>query len=107
MRSGSRPVPDGSPIRQVSTARARLWESIAQWMFLVPAGTYLLLFFGYPIVKNVVMSFQRYTTTTFYTGAAPFVGLRNYAEILSSDLFSQVLLTTALFTAGSIAGQFV
>jgi multiple sugar transport system permease protein len=76
-------------------------------MFVVPAGTYLLLFFGYPIVKNVVMSFQQYTTTTFYTGAAPIVGLRNYTEILSSDLFSKALLTTVLFTAGSIAGQFV
>ncbi|MFE9557831.1 carbohydrate ABC transporter permease [Streptomyces sp. NPDC006703] len=76
-------------------------------MFIAPAAAYLLLFFGYPIVKNVVMSFQQYTTTTFYTGAAPFVGLRNYAKILSSALFSKALLTTVLFTAGSIAGQFV
>ncbi|WTF82626.1 sugar ABC transporter permease [Streptomyces sp. NBC_01594] len=76
-------------------------------MFIVPAAAYLLLFFGYPIVKNVVMSFQQYTTTTFYTGAAPFVGLENYSRILSSDLFSKTLLTTLLFTAGSICGQFV
>lgn len=136
MRSRSRPVPDRSPIpwsngqedravavetsatgaaekdeaapgRAWTVARARYWEPIAQWMFIVPAGAYLLLFFGYPIVKNVVMSFQQYTTTTFYTGAAPFVGLRNYSEILSSALFSKALLTTVLFTAGSIAGQFV
>ncbi|MFR9793514.1 carbohydrate ABC transporter permease [Streptomyces sp. MB22_4] len=76
-------------------------------MFLAPAVAYLLLFFGYPIVENIVMSFQQYTTTTFYTGAAPFVGLRNYAGILSSDLFSKTLRTTVLFTAGSLAGQFV
>ncbi|WP_406502229.1 carbohydrate ABC transporter permease [Streptomyces sp. NBC_00500] len=88
-------------------ARARLWEPLAQWMFIVPAAAYLLLFFGYPIVKNIVMSFQQYTTTTFYTGAAPFVGLQNYAKILSSDLFSKALLTTVLFTAGSLVGQFV
>jgi multiple sugar transport system permease protein len=107
MRSRSRPVPDRSPLLRVSTARAHLWETIAQWMFIAPAVTYLLLFFGYPIGKNVVMSFQQYTTATFYTGAAPFVGLQNYAEILSSDLFSKALLTTVLFTTGSIAGQFV
>ncbi|UKY55571.1 sugar ABC transporter permease [Streptomyces inhibens] len=76
-------------------------------MFITPAAAYLLLFFGYPIVKNIVMSFQQYTTTTFYTGAAPFVGLQNYSKILSSDLFSKALLTTVLFTAGSIFGQFV
>ncbi|WP_225102846.1 carbohydrate ABC transporter permease [Streptomyces sp. CoH27] len=99
MRSRSRPVTD--------PARARFWERLAQWMFLAPAGAYLLLFFGYPIVKNVVMSFQQYTTTTFYTGAAPFLGLKNYAVILTSDLFPKALLTTVLFTAGSIVGQFV
>ncbi|GHK00178.1 sugar ABC transporter permease [Streptomyces sp. Y2F8-2] len=110
MRSRSRPVPDAEEAahgRARAAARARFWEPVSQWMFLVPAVTYLLLFFGYPIVKNVVMSFQQYTTTTFYTGAAPFAGLQNYTKILSSDLFPKALLTTVLFTAGSIAGQFL
>ncbi|MEU5315025.1 sugar ABC transporter permease [Streptomyces sp. NPDC021562] len=75
-------------------------------MYIVPAAAYLLLFFGYPIAKNIEMSFQQYTITTFYTGAAPFVGLQNYSKILASDLFSKALLTTVLFTAGSIVGQF-
>ncbi|MEU1655332.1 sugar ABC transporter permease [Streptomyces griseofuscus] len=82
-------------------------EPLAPWLFVVPAAVHLLLFFGYPVVKNLVLSFQQYTPATFYTGAAPFVGLRNYAEILSSGLFSQTLLTTVLFTAGSVAGQFL
>ncbi|MFF3904930.1 carbohydrate ABC transporter permease [Streptomyces sp. NPDC001848] len=110
MRSRSRPVPDEAEAAAAATdggARARLWEPVVPWLFIAPAVAYLLLFFGYPIVKNVVMSFQQYTITTFYTGAAPFVGLRNYATILPSDLFSKALLTTVLFTAGSIAGQFV
>lgn len=75
-------------------------------MFVAPAAAYLLLFFGYPVVKNVVTGFQQYTITTFYTGDAPFVGLGNYAKILSSDLFPELLLTTALFTVGSVLGQF-
>ena len=85
----------------------RFRERLAQWMFVVPAVAYLLLFFGYPIAKNVVMSFQRYTTATFYTGVAPFVGLRNYSKVLSSDLFVRELRTTVLFTVGSLLGQFV
>ncbi len=67
----------------------------------------MLLFFGYPVVKNVVMSFQDYTTTTFFTGAAPWVGLRNYHAVVTSNLFGKALLNTALFTVGSIIGQFV
>ncbi|MEW2516062.1 sugar ABC transporter permease [Streptomyces sp. NPDC046870] len=100
MRSGSRPVPDGA-------GRARLWARVSRWLFLLPALLHLSLFFGYPVVKNVVMSFQEYSVTTFYTGAAPFVGLRNYTAALSADAFWRALLTTVVFTAGSLAGQFV
>ncbi|MBT1545544.1 sugar ABC transporter permease [Curtobacterium flaccumfaciens pv. flaccumfaciens] len=80
---------------------------MAQLLFLLPAVLFLLLFFGYPVVKNIVMSFQAYTTSTFYTGEAPWVGLANYASVVSSQLFGTAMLNTALFTIGSIVGQFV
>ncbi|MFE7558387.1 carbohydrate ABC transporter permease [Kitasatospora sp. NPDC057500] len=79
---------------------------LSRWLFVLPAVAYLLLFFGYPVVKNAVMSFQEYSATTFYTGSAPFAGLRNYATVLSSEAFTGALPTTALFTAGSVLGQF-
>jgi multiple sugar transport system permease protein len=82
-------------------------ERIFQWLFLVPAVLYMALFFGYPVAKNIVMSFQDYTTATFFTGEAPWVGLQNYVSVLTSSLFSRSLVNTALFTIGSIAGQFV
>ncbi|MEV5149270.1 sugar ABC transporter permease [Streptomyces sp. NPDC052727] len=106
MRSGPPPVPDRSTGAR-APARARLWARVSRWLFLLPALVYLLLFFGYPLVENVVMSFQEYSATTFYTGAAPSVGLRNYTDVLSTDVFWQALLTTALFTVGSLVGQFV
>lgn len=73
---------------------------------MVPAVAYLVLFFGYPVVKNVVMGFQDYTSATFFTGIAPWVGLENYSEVLHSAVFSKTAVNTVLFTAGSIAGQF-
>lgn len=82
-------------------------ERIAQWAFLAPAVIYIGLFFGYPIVKNVVMSFQDYTTKTFFTGEAPWVGFANYVSVVKSSLFSTTLINTGLFTVGSIIGQFV
>ncbi|MEE1650228.1 sugar ABC transporter permease [Brachybacterium sp. J144] len=75
--------------------------------FIAPAALYLLLFFGYPIVKNFTMSFQEYTSATFFSGEAPFTGLTNYTEVLSDPIFSKALLNTGLFTVGSIVGQFV
>ena len=93
-----------------TTVRARRRirrDDVVKAMFIVPAAIYVLLFFGYPIVKNLTMSFQDYTTKTFFTGEAPWVGLDNYVTAITSNLFGPSLLNTALFTAGSLLGQFV
>jgi multiple sugar transport system permease protein len=66
----------------------------------------MLALFGYPVVKNLVMSLQDYGLRTFFTGAAPFVGLDNYVTVVTDRLFSKALVNTALFTLGSIAFQF-
>ena len=86
--------------------RLRRREELRKWAFLAPAIVFLALFFGYPIVKNVTMSLQEYTTRTFYTGQAPFVGVANYASVIGSSIFTTALGNTVLFTVGSIAGQF-
>jgi multiple sugar transport system permease protein len=75
-------------------------------LFMVPAVAYLVVFFAYPVVKNVVMGFQHYTSATFFTGIAPWLGFENYSEVLHSAVFSKTAVNTVLFTAGSIAGQF-
>ena len=73
----------------------------------MPAVLYMLAFFGFPIVKNLVMSFQAYDFATFFNGSAPFIGLENYAETLTDPIFLRALRNTGLFTVGSILGQFV
>ncbi|PZE29888.1 MULTISPECIES: carbohydrate ABC transporter permease [unclassified Curtobacterium] len=97
-----RPAP--GPRRGAGSLRR---ERVFRLLFLAPAVVYMLLFFGYPVVKNIVMSFQDYTTTTFFTGSAPFIGLRNYVSVISAHYFGTALLNTALFTVISIVGQFV
>ncbi|HWO61105.1 MAG TPA: sugar ABC transporter permease [Umezawaea sp.] len=74
--------------------------------FLAPVLLYVAVFFGYPLVANLVMSAQDYTVRSFYTGEAPFVGLANYAAVLANPLFTTAALNTVLFTVGSIACQF-
>jgi multiple sugar transport system permease protein len=81
-------------------------QRILELLFLLPAVAFLLLFFGYPIVQNVLMGFERYTTTTFFTGHAPWAGLANYRAVLRSNVFGEAARNTLLFTVGSIAGQF-
>ena len=105
--------PPGAPADTETVASHRFWHThrwqnrMAQVLFLAPAVIYMVAFFGYPVVKNFVMAFQEYTTSTFYTGEAPWVGFKNYSEVVSSPVFGKAMLNTLLFTAGSIVGQFV
>jgi multiple sugar transport system permease protein len=86
--------------------RRRRGEDLTKLLFVLPAAIAMLALFGYPVVKNLVMSLQDYGLRTFFTGAAPFVGLDNYVTVVTDRLFSKALVNTALFTIGSIAFQF-
>jgi multiple sugar transport system permease protein len=104
----SPPPPDQSPPARVRRFQSRRGQDrLAQLLFLAPAVIYMVAFFGYPVVKNFLMAFQKYSTSTFYTGEAPWVGLANYRAVITSSVFTKALLNTVLFTAGSILGQFV
>jgi multiple sugar transport system permease protein len=99
-----------SPVAtRAGRGRKRWWslEHLTQLVFVLPAVVYLCLFFGYPLVKNLIMSFQNYTTSTFFTGNAPWVGFANYVSVFKDSLFKTTVINTVLFTVGSIAGQFV
>jgi multiple sugar transport system permease protein len=86
--------------------KARFGRYLTRWLFVAPAILFVLVFFGYPIVQNVVMSLQDYTTKTFYTGEAPWVGFANYARVFDDPVFMTAVINTVLFTIGSIALQF-
>jgi len=97
---------DPAPAPAGTTGGRRLRQRLYPWLFVAPAVVYLLAFFGYPLVRNVLMSFQEFTPTTYFTGEAPFNGLENWRAVFSDDLFGDALWQTLLFTAGSLAGQF-
>ena len=92
---------------QTDRRRSRRRDLMVRCAFVLPAALYMLAFFGYPIVKNLVMSFQAYDFSTFFNGRAPFVGLDNYAATFTDPIFLRALGNTGLFTLGSLAGQFV
>ncbi len=88
---------------------ARLFRShrLRLWLYVAPAVAYLLAFFAVPVINNVTMSFRDFTTATFYTGEAPFVGVNNYVAVFTSGLFAKLTANTAIFTLVSLAATFV
>ncbi|MDA8437907.1 MAG: sugar ABC transporter permease [Propionibacterium sp.] len=103
---GARGTGRATPGTADSRRRRRYSRDLTGWLFVAPAIVFVFLFFGYPIIKNLTMSLQDYTTTTFFTGFAPWVGFSNYAAIVTDPIFITTFANTALFTIGSIVFQF-
>jgi multiple sugar transport system permease protein len=101
----TRPVePAPPPARRGRSVRGRSERNLG-WMLCAPAVLVMLLVTAYPIGYAFVLSLQR--SDLRFPGRATFVGLRNYADVLSSSLWWQDLGTTLLLTVFSVAIELV
>ena len=86
----------------------RALDSRAVWPVMVGfTVVYLVLFVGYPVIYNLIMSVQHVTLGNIRTLARPFVGLENYERLVADPLFMTVVQNTALFVVGNVALQFL
>lgn len=76
-------------------------------LFVLPAMIYMLVFVGYPIVHNIILSFQDVTTVTLTAVHKPFAGLDNYIQIFQDPVFIKALINTLLFTVCCLFIQFI
>ncbi|MYW69421.1 ABC transporter permease subunit [Streptomyces sp. SID8379] len=109
MSTTTAPAPAVKPAvakKKTDPLRARRRRRLSQWGFIAPAVVFMLLFFGYPLVRNVVMSFQDFSPSTFFDGKSPFNGTDNWSKVFHDDLFGKALWHTIVFTIGSLIGQF-
>jgi multiple sugar transport system permease protein len=68
--------------------------------FLAPAILYILALVGVPFLLAVYYALSAYT---IYNPSYHFVGLRNFVDVVHSDIFRRALLNTFVFTIGSQA----
>lgn len=68
---------------------------------------FLFLLSGLPLLYNVLMSFQEVDMFSMGQIMRPFVGFRNYVDLFRQPETFGILLNTAIFVLGSIAGQFI
>lgn len=97
-----RPTPASRGTRKARDRRAQ----VAAWAFCAPVTAYLLLFYAYPLYRNLDLSLRNYTVRSFVQGGAPFTGLANYRRVLEHPTFLPALTHTLVFTVASIVVQF-
>ncbi|WMC91166.1 carbohydrate ABC transporter permease [Kineothrix sp. MB12-C1] len=81
-------------------------EEILGYFFIVPAVAYMLIFIGYPIAYNWIISFQDVTAKTLGSAARDFIGFGNYKMIFMDVTFRNALLHTFIYTIGCLVIQF-
>ncbi len=86
------------------TGRARAERKLA-WKLCAPAVVVMLLVTAYPIAYAIWLSLYKYDLR--FPDSRAFVGLRNYADVLTSPLWWQDLSTTLVITAFSVAIELV
>lgn len=79
---------------------------IAPYLVLLPAVLYMILFIGYPLVYNLILSFQNVSLSNLNTGDISFLGLENYRNVLNNATFWIALRNTFTYTILSIIFQF-
>jgi multiple sugar transport system permease protein len=92
--------------RPVSRRASRTRDRVAAAAFLTPLLAYLVLFYAFPLFRNLDLSVRGYTVRNFVQGGAPFIGIDNYVKVFTSHTFVPALTHTAVFTFVSIAFQF-
>ncbi|MEU5592744.1 sugar ABC transporter permease [Streptomyces sp. NPDC020298] len=78
----------------------------AAWGFLAPVTLYLVLFYAYPLYRNLDLSLRDYTVRSFVQGDAPFTGLENYQKVFDDPTFAPALVHTVVFTAVCLVSQY-
>ncbi|MEU0249041.1 sugar ABC transporter permease [Streptomyces sp. NPDC006235] len=94
------------PQARPGTRRRPTSRQWAAWAFLTPVTLYLVLFYAYPLYRNLDLSLRDYTVRSFVQGNAPFTGLENYAKVLDDPTFAPALLHTVVFTAVCLVFQY-
>jgi N,N'-diacetylchitobiose transport system permease protein len=95
-------VPTSGAPAPPPVSRRTLLNRLAPWLLLTPATAVLLVLTGYPLVKLVITSTQRYGREQVFGAPPEFVGLDNYRTVLTDRVFWDVLQRSVLFCLANV-----
>ena len=77
----------------------KYYKKYVPYLFLLPAGIILILFFFIPFFETILLSFFDYNTNIYNPS---FVSLANYTALLKSPVFYKVLINTFIYLIAAV-----
>ncbi|MDY6309497.1 MAG: sugar ABC transporter permease [Oribacterium sp.] len=74
--------------------------------FILPGFIYMIVILGYPLVYNVILSFENVSVKTFAQKSYQFIGFQNYIQLFQDPTFLKILRNTFTFTLWCLLIQF-
>ena len=83
--------------------RASRIGALAPYLLLLPACAASVLLLGWPLLKDLLLSFQNLNMAQLIQHVTEWNGIDNYTEVLTGEEFWRVTLRSILFTAVNVA----
>src|SRR6478609_9608161 len=94
-----------TPPTALATPSRRVPAKKLPYALVLPGVVVLLLVAAWPTVKIIQLSLQQQEAgkfALFHNGSTPYVGLRNYVNVLTDRTFQTVVLRTLVFTVVNV-----
>ncbi|CAM5437476.1 carbohydrate ABC transporter permease [Streptomyces narbonensis] len=103
-KSQTPPSPSGSnEVLQPSRGRRSLPSGLLPYLLVAPALLSMAVLLLYPLIRNVMLSFQQLNRKEFITRETVWIGFDNYTDLLSDSQFWTVVVRSIVFTAVNVA----
>ena len=93
----SPPPTQAPPVRREESPVAAVRRRSLPYALLLPAALALLVALGYPLVRQVVLSFQEYGLAQQFGRPATWIGLQNYIELFTDSYLWTVVVRSLVF----------
>jgi len=92
--------PEGQRLVEPESRPRRRRPTFTPYVLTLPTVVILAGLLAYPVVKMIILSFQKMTLRNLFSGTPPeFVGLKNYTGVLQDPFFWTVVLRTVVVAA--------
>jgi N,N'-diacetylchitobiose transport system permease protein len=99
----TRPSPPPPAVADKPPGKRSRGTTGTPWLLLAPCLLILALVLGYPLVRLVTLSFQKFGQSQLWGfQPAESVGFDNFSKVLGDSEFWQVVVRTIVFAAGSV-----